>query len=76
MTKIEHLLENAIVEIENGLGYDSWRKDPVNKIMLKEVTALPEEIWAMAVYVYFDYKPYIETITRDEIEKEYGYKID
>ncbi len=54
MSNIEHLLENAISEVEAGHDIDDFRAltYPINTSdMLERVSATIEEIWQMAVYV-------------------------
>ena len=69
ISNIEHLLENAIVAIEEDRDY-KWQPDQyVQKVMLPYVKASTEEIWTMAIYATITYR---EAITSCLIDK-YGY---
>ena len=56
MSNIEHLLENAISEIEHGKGIEDFVSRWYNTQMLNSVNATADEIWQMAQYVVFSYK--------------------
>lgn len=73
MSYPEHLIENAIVCLEENKGLDYFLEQPYNREMLKHVSAKPTEIWDMAMYVYYSYVPWIKSKTIDEMEKRYGY---
>ena len=75
MSKIEHLIENAITCLEGNKDFDYFTTMWQNKEMLKYVNASPEEIWEMAIYVVTTYKESIVWDTEDKIEKKYGYPI-
>lgn len=53
----EHALENAITEMERGGNIDHWAQNDPN---LKAVKATPKEIWNMAAYVLYTYKPSLD----------------
>ena len=75
MSNIEHLIENAIGCIEEKKSYDDFISADVNKRMLKLVKSPPQEIWYMAIYVYYTYRPSVIWETEDELEKRYGYRV-
>lgn len=43
--------------------------------MLEFVKSPPEEIWEMAMYVYYTYRESIIWETEDKLEKAYGYSL-
>jgi len=52
MSNIEHLIENAISEINNNGSFEKWKKWEQDYGNLNpSVKATPEEIWEMALYV-------------------------
>ena len=67
MSNLEHVLENAIMAIEEGKDYDTWRCEeiprgnvsPFNKdwaILTDESTINLKDIWSMAMYVVYTYE--------------------
>lgn len=75
MSNIEHLIENAIVAIEENKEYEDWKSAWQQKAMLKEVMSDAWEIWQMAQYCVYTYKQSIIWDTEERLEKEYGYKV-
>lgn len=75
MSNIEHLIENAIVKLEEGKTYQDWLDMWPQHEMLKLVKSPPEEIWQMAQYCVYTYGQNIKWDTEAEIEKAYGYPI-
>ena len=75
MSNAEHLIENAIVCMEENKSYDDFISADVNKRMFEFVKSPPEEIWEMAIYVYYTYRESVTWETEDKLEKAYGYKI-
>lgn len=75
MSNIEHLIENAIVAIEEHKEYEDWKSAWQQKAMLKEVMSDAWEIWQMAQYCVYTYKQSIIWDTEERLEKEYGYKV-
>lgn len=57
MTCIEHALENALIAIKSGTGYEEWKESDPN---LKEIHATADEVWAIAVYVDFNFHTHDE----------------
>lgn len=66
MTKLEHCFENAIVAIENGKDFDTWRYEeiprlnasPFNKdwaVLTDESIINLKDIWQLAEYVKYTY---------------------
>ena len=55
MTCAEHALENAIEAMRQGKSREQWAAKDSN---LSSLQATPEEIWDMATYVVYTYKPY------------------
>lgn len=66
MTALEHCFENAIVAIENGKDYDTWRYEeiprlnasPFNKdwaVLTDESIINLHDIWQLAEYVKYTY---------------------
>lgn len=54
MTCAEHALENAIEAMKQGKEREEWAKKDSNLSSLK---ATPEEIWDMACYIVYTYRP-------------------
>ena len=75
MSNAEHLIENALCCIEEDKDFKFFKDMTVNKEMFKYIKATPEEIWDIAIYVYYTYKPYIESDLIEEVEKKYGYQV-
>ena len=75
MSNTEHLIENAIVCLEEKKSYEDFIDTDVNKRMFKLVKSPPEEIWDMAIYVYYTYRESIVWKTEDELVKRYGYLV-
>ena len=75
MSNIEHLIENAITAIEENKTYEDWRTDWRQEAMLKDVMSDAWEIWEMAQYCVYTYKPSVIWDTEEKLEKEYGYKV-
>lgn len=58
MTCIEHALENAINAVKKEHTFEIWKSTDPN---LEHINATPEEIWELAIYVVYSYKPlYLE----------------
>ena len=55
MTYAEHALENAIEAMNQGKSREEWAAKDSN---LSSLQATPEEIWDMAAYAVYKYKPY------------------
>ena len=48
MSNAEHAIENAISAIEKDIDFKTWSESDIN---LQYITARPEEVWDMAIYV-------------------------
>lgn len=59
MSNIEHLIENAIFDMERGVGYEAYVSEKPQAIMFPTVSATPDEIWEIAQYVITTYREYI-----------------
>ena len=75
MSNIEHLIENALTAIDTKHDYGWWLVQMPQQQMLKEVKSKAEEIWEMATYVYYTYRPSVIMETKDKMESKYGYPI-
>ena len=74
MNNIKHIFENAITALEHNHDYEYWVKQNAQQIMLPEVKAAAFEIWLMAQYCVYTYKPCIEADLVEKAERDYGYK--
>lgn len=58
MSKLEHLVENGLVALEEGCDRDKWfermRKDP-NLVSLAGMDI--EDLWTICIYVFYTYVP-------------------
>lgn len=78
MTSLEHLFETAIECIESNQCYNDWVKLDSTVINAKNMNPLTTDlmdIWEMAQYAVFTYKPSIVAQVTNEIEGKYGYKV-
>ena len=71
MTHAEHLLENAICALEGGHDFNWWINSYPQQVQIPLVKTTPEEIWNMAQYCVYTYKPGII----GKVEDAYGYSI-
>ena len=66
MSNIEHLIENAIIAVEEDKTFEDFNSAERNKMMLRMVCACADEIWEIAQYVVYskcmfcDWKPKME----------------
>ena len=75
MTNIEHLVENAIHCVEDHKSFEEFSECEYNKRMLKEVDVSAKELWCIAMYAVYTYKPGIITNAELRIAGCYGYPI-
>lgn len=75
MTNIEHLIESAIFTLEVKETYEKWSNRWITSQNLQGCAAKPQEIWEIANWVYYVYKPYIESEKEEELVKDYGYEL-
>lgn len=73
MSNIEHLLENAIDDMAAKKSFEEWKQKYPNSAILQFVEATAEEIWMMAQYVLYTYKPWLLEKCHKEAERIYGY---
>ena len=75
MSNIEHMIDSAISYLDNSYTFEDWKDTWSTNVNRQGVTATLEEIWTIANWIYYDYKPSVELKTRIEMENDYGYKI-
>ena len=63
MSNAEHAIENAVVALEKNIDYETWASNDLN---LENLQATPDEIWNMAQWVLYNYRP----LCQEEIYKE------
>ena len=76
MSNLEHLIEGAIIAIEEHIGFDNWTHKASTLANHSQVRAPLEEIWEIADYIYYTYRPYIEYKKEEELIEEYGYRVE
>lgn len=65
MSKLEHCIENAIIAVEQGKDYDSWRYEEIPRlnasyfnrdwaVLTDNSIIFLSDIWAIAVYVVYN----------------------
>ena len=70
MTNSEHLLENAIMCLENKVDFEEFANRDINKTMSTYANIALEQIWEMAQYVVYNLKPYwLEDVQISKKEK-------
>ena len=76
MTNLEHYVENAIWFLEKG----GTHKEFFNNIWLQEGERLTgislPQMWEIAQYVVYTYKPCIESECTEKLIKLYGYEVE
>lgn len=73
MSNIEHLIENALVNIENKYPHEDFFDAKHNIEMAKACNINLEDVYEMAIYVYYTYIPSIRWNLEKKLRKEYGY---
>lgn len=74
MTISEHLIENALVQIEKN-SYNSYEEFMTSELLQKQskkVGISMTDLWYMAQYVYYTYRPSVEY----KVKEKYGFDID
>jgi len=71
----EHLVENAICELERNKDYNKFMASELLKEQSKQTKIPMSFIWTMAQYIIYTYKPHIEGIKENDMIKAYGYYI-
>ena len=56
MSNLEHLIENAICDMERGRSYEEYVGEWAQQAMLPMVNVKPEELWEIAQYVITTYR--------------------
>lgn len=74
MSNAEHLIENAIHELEAGHDLDDFKALWHTKTMCEQTGIKPEDIWLMAVHVVFVLKQDWIEEGRQEMIDRYGYE--
>lgn len=59
MSDIEHLLENAVCHLEANKEFEDFMKMWQTQDQLTRAKATADEIWTMAMWVVYVYKPAI-----------------
>lgn len=77
----EHLINSALREIEraNQNGYDAHKCVMQSKNIqehAKHVGISMDDVWYIAQYVYYCYKPYVEEKATRELIDRYGYELE
>lgn len=67
MSIAEHLIENALIALENGRDFEYFKNDINFEFAAPSI--LPEEIWDMAQYVYYTYLPYVKSQMEENNER-------
>lgn len=75
MSNLEHLIDSAIYYVEH-YSFEEFKETWSTNVNKKSVMAPLEEIWEIANYIYYTYRPYIEWKLRAKITEEYGYKLN
>ena len=74
MTTSEHLIENAICQIEKS-SYDAYEDFMANKLLQKQAEKVGismTDLWYITQYVCYTYKPLVEYA----VKAKYGFDID
>ena len=58
MSNIEHLIENAIYAVKRDRSFEDFKNQPHTKSMMQYTGLSLEDIWEIAGYVVYSYKPY------------------
>lgn len=57
MSNAEHLIENALVCLENGGSFEGFAAGKHNQLMSAYSNINLMDVWQMAVHVYYSIKP-------------------
>lgn len=76
MTHEEHLIENAILNIQSGKGYEDFAEGKHNKVMSELSGIRLDAVWLMAQHVVYTLKPGWIADKEQEMEDRYGYRLD
>lgn len=76
MTNLEHYIENAICYLENNGTYEDFFNQKLLKLGEEQTGISLKDMWEMAQYIVYSYKPCIVRETEERVENKYGYKLD
>lgn len=76
MTNAEHLIENAIFEIEGGKSFEHFSNQKHNKMMGELSGINLSYVWEMAQHVVWTLKQDWLSDKEAEMENRYGYRLD
>ena len=76
MTHEEHLIENAIFDMQAGKSYEEFAESKHNKAMSELSGVRLESVWMMAQHVVYTLKPGWVSDKEREMEDKYGYRLD
>ena len=76
MSNAEHLIENAIIDMEDNKDFEYFSSQWHNKEMASESGINLDHVWAMAQHVVYTLKPIWISDKESEMEDLYGYRLD
>ena len=76
MTNAQHLISNAIHNMEDGKDFEHFENQKYNKRMSEISNISLSSVWEMAQQVVYSIKPNWIYDKEAEIEERYGYKLD
>lgn len=74
MSNIEHLIESAVYYVEN-YSFEEFKETWTTNINKQGISATLEEIWDIATWIYYSYRPYIDYKKSMELIDAYGYEV-
>ena len=75
MSNLEHLIDCAVYYKEEHYSFEEFKETWETNVNKRGVVAPLEEIWEIADWIYYSYRPNIEWKTRGKMIEEYGYEI-
>ena len=76
MTNAEHLISNAIHNMEDGKDFEHFSSQKHNKMMSEMSNINLSVVWEMAQYVVYAIKPDWLYDKETQMEERYGYRLD
>ena len=76
MSNLEHLIDCAVYYKEEHYSFEEFKETWTTNVNKETIAAPLEEIWEIANYVYYVYRPYIEGKKEEELVERYGYKVE
>lgn len=76
MTNAEHLIENAIVDIDKGKDFEHFASQKHNKLMSKISGISLNAVWEMGQHIVWSLRPTWLSAKESEMEELYGYSLD